>query len=162
MNTSATFSEDRVYRYSLLRRWRDGPYLNVVGLNPSTANEVQDDPTIRRCINYAKDWGYSGLVMTNIFGFRSTDPKNLLKVSDPVGPDNLTHIILAACGADMVLAAWGNMRTPQQQEHAVGILGLLSSYRIPVYCLRITAAGYPAHPLYQKRDIEPELYRGGK
>ena len=82
-NKTATFSECRKYRYTLWRRW-DGlfasGYAMFIGLNPSTADETNDDPTIRRCIGYARDWGYGGLCMTNLFAFRATLPKNMKAV----------------------------------------------------------------------------------
>ena len=85
----ATFSPCRTWRYSLWRIWQPGkPYVVFIGLNPSTATEVEDDPTIRRCIRYAQDWDYGGLYMLNVFALRSTDPKALYRHSDPKGPDN--------------------------------------------------------------------------
>ena len=78
-----------------------------VGLNPSTADEVSDDPTVRRCISYAKAWGYAGLCMTNIFAFRATDPKDMKAVHDPVGMDNDMHLLRVSRHAGVVIAAWG-------------------------------------------------------
>src|SRR5687768_16866498 len=103
----ARFSACRTYRFELWRIWdEDGPKLNVIGLNPSTADENLDDPTIRRCIGFARDWGFGGLVMTNLFAYRSTDPKGLAAVDDPVGPNNDYHLEIAACSGTP-LAAWG-------------------------------------------------------
>ena len=84
----AEFSADRVYRYRLWRRWAAGPMLVVIALNPSTADEAQDDPTIRRCLGYARDWGFAGLRMLNLFAFRATAPVVMMRAADPVGPDN--------------------------------------------------------------------------
>src|SRR5262245_35048856 len=78
IDAGAEFSDDRVYRWRLWRRWDHGPMLMVVGLNPSTADEHTDDPTVRRCIGYAKRWGYAGLRMLNVFPYRATDPRELV------------------------------------------------------------------------------------
>jgi hypothetical protein len=78
-----------------------------VGLNPSTADETSDDPTIRRCIAFAKSWGYSALCMTNLFAYRATDPKIMKKAQYPVGPDNDDYLKMLSAGAGVVIAAWG-------------------------------------------------------
>mgnify|MGYP000880158315 CR=1 FL=1 len=85
---TAGFSPDREFRYTLTRRWDDRLLVNFLMLNPSTADENIEDPTIRRCMGFARDWGYGGLMVTNIFAYRSTDPKALYKVPDPTGPAN--------------------------------------------------------------------------
>ena len=96
----ARFSDCRLYRYQLWRIWDEGrPYLNVIGLNPSTADETRDDPTIRRCIDYAKRWNYGGLFMTNIFAFRATLPAVMKKQVEPVGSDNDHWLIETAANA---------------------------------------------------------------
>jgi hypothetical protein len=108
VGNSAEFSADRVYRYTLTRELGIGPTLMVIGLNPSTADETQDDPTIRRCIGFAKRWEMGRLVMTNIFAFRSTWPAALYSdTNDPIGADNDHHLLEQAGAADMILAAWG-------------------------------------------------------
>ena len=87
------FNETRTHRYTLWRTWDSSlPYCQFIGLNPSTADETKDDPTVRRCIAFSKMWGYGALCMTNLFGFRSTDPAGLLTVEDPVG-DNDAHLV---------------------------------------------------------------------
>ena len=89
LHSDAFFSKDRIYRYALWRIWDyDLPKVLFIGLNPSTADEFKNDPTIRRCMRYSYDWGYGGYIMGNIFGYRSTDPRNLKKVKDPIGLDN--------------------------------------------------------------------------
>ena len=89
MERSANFSRCRRYRYALWRRWAPGDdYGLLVGLNPSTADHRRDDPTIRRCIGFARDWGYSGLCVANLFAFRATYPRDLFAADDPVGPRN--------------------------------------------------------------------------
>ncbi len=149
----ATFSECRTWRYDLLRRWDNGPLLNVVGLNPSTADEVQDDPTIRRCIGFAKRWGYSGMLMTNIFGLRSTDPRGLSCFPEPVGAGNNEALVGAARGSAMVLAAWGAWGDFNGRGAAV--CALLRG--LELWCLGTTASGQPRHPLYLRADSVPWL-----
>jgi hypothetical protein len=140
----AVFSECRNYRYTLWRVWDEEIRpLNVIGLNPSTADENVDDPTIRRCIGFARDWGFGGLVMTNLFALRSTDPKILSRVDDPVGARNDHHLMLAAT-AGAPLAAWG--AHPMAHERAVSVMESLS--HLDVECLGLTKNGAPRHPLY--------------
>ncbi len=106
MISQAKFSECRTFRYGLYRTWEmEKKPLIVIGLNPSTADETKDDPTIRRCMRYAKDWGLGGLVMLNIFAYRSTDPKGLRQVEDPIGPDNDWYLTQTRGG--IMLCAWG-------------------------------------------------------
>ena len=106
--TDTIFSPCRTYRYALWREWIGGDgYVMFIGLNPSTADETQDDPTIRRCIAFAKAWGYGGLSMTNLFAFRATDPKKMKAVADPIGPENDAHLLRLARDAGVIVAAWG-------------------------------------------------------
>ncbi len=107
---TATLSNCRRYRYDLWRRWDDSkPFAMFIGLNPSTADETLDDPTIRRCINFAKSWGYGGLCMTNLFAFRATDPADMkTHEEDRWACDaNLLQIANHSAKAGVVVAAWG-------------------------------------------------------
>jgi len=152
------FSPCRQWRYTLSRIWdSQKPMAQFICLNPSTADEIQDDPTVRRCINYARDWGYGGLVMTNIFAYRATDPKQMMAVPDPVGPLNDLYIYEVAIRAGIVVAAWG-VRGPFLSR-GKGVLELLAG--LPVYCLRKTKEGHPGHPLYLRRDLKPSIYVKG-
>ncbi|MCK5130706.1 MAG: DUF1643 domain-containing protein [Candidatus Sabulitectum sp.] len=148
VESGAEFSSDRVHRYSLWRIWdRDKAYAAFVGLNPSTADEYKNDPTVRRCINYARDWGYGGLIMLNIFAYRSTDPRNLYTVADPVGPDNDFHIRTLSSNAGVTVAAWGNHgELLNRGEEAKKLL-------TNPQCLKLTKAGCPGHPLYLRKDL---------
>lgn len=94
MIKSAIISECGKYRYSLSRIW-DENKANVlfIMLNPSTADGDVDDPTIRRCIGFAKSWGYGGIYVGNLFAYRATDPKELLKVENPIGFENIHHLM---------------------------------------------------------------------
>lgn len=146
---SAHFSKCEKYRYTLLRGWGDfGDRRPVVfiGLNPSTADAEIDDPTIRRCIQFAKNWGYPGMIMINLFAYRSTDPKKLLSVDDPVGPSNDYWIMTAVTDADCVVAAWG--ATGNTKERSNKVLFFLLTLNIKMKCLGMTKDGFPKHPLY--------------
>jgi hypothetical protein len=125
------------------------PYALFICLNPSTADENTDDPTIRRCVRYADSWGYGGMVMVNLYAYRSTDPKKLSMVSDPVGPDNDMHIRFHNKRAGITVAGWGTMGGRVGRSDRV--LEMLQS---PHY-LELTKHGYPKHPLYLKKDLEP-------
>ncbi|MBI45648.1 MAG: hypothetical protein CMG66_05755 [Candidatus Marinimicrobia bacterium] len=148
--SDALFSEDRIYRYALWRTWDDSlPKVLFVGLNPSTADEVQDDPTIRRCIRYAQDWGYGGYIMGNIFGYRSTDPKKLKLIDDPVGIDNNYWLKKLHKEAALTIGAWGNHgKLLDRGEEIVNLLDNL-------YCLKVTKEGHPSHPLYLSSKLKP-------
>ncbi|SIT46428.1 conserved hypothetical protein [Paraburkholderia ribeironis] len=154
MRRETTFSPCRTYRYALWREFGglldDSRYVMFIGLNPSTADETNDDPTIRRCIGYAKAWGYNALCVTNLFAFRATDPTVMLNADDPVGPDNDSHLVKLAGGADMIVAAWGNDGSHRERDRIVREL-------LPgLHCLALTRAGQPAHPLYLKGSLRPK------
>ena len=102
------FSPFREYRYTLYREWAPGDkVVQFIGLNPSTADEVKNDPTVTRCINYAKAWGYTGMYMTNIFAFRATDPAVMKAHPEPVGEENDHYLSMIARESEIVVAAWG-------------------------------------------------------
>jgi hypothetical protein len=147
------FSPCRQYRYTLWRTWnmyRPG-YLQVIGLNPSTADETQDDPTIRRCISFAQLWGYGALCVTNLFAYRATNPRALYEVSDPVGHDNDRYIANIACDASLILAAWGTHGAYQGRwQHVAGIVA-----GPKLMCLGTTKHGFPRHPLYVAQTQAP-------
>lgn len=163
------FSADRKYRYVLIRELTDpmvnvekplGSFLLVIGLNPSTADETKNDPTIRRCIGFANRWGFRKLVMMNIFGFRATDPKDMMKEPAPIGPLNdqrlreIAKHCKARCG--QVLAAWGNHGSYLNRSAEVTVL--LQTAGVDVLCLGTTSTGQPCHPLYIPADTMPVKY----
>lgn len=156
LESGATFSPDRLHRYTLWRRWADGPTVMFVGLNPSTADETLDDPTIRRCIGFAKKWGYGCYVMTNIFAYRATDPKDMKAFADPVGPENDKALLTEASKAKLVIAAWGIHGVFMDRGKQV------ASFLPNLQCLGVTKEGYPKHPLYLRGDSMPEPYGGLK
>jgi hypothetical protein len=143
---TATFSDDRVYRYTLTRRWDDRTLCNFLMLNPSTADEHVEDPTVRRCMGFAEAWGYGGLIVTNIFAFRSTDPEALYKVADPVGPGNDYDIIESAKRCALTVCAWGDHGQFMGRGNAVR--ALLVAAGIAARCLGKNGSGEPQHPLY--------------
>ena len=153
MKRDATFSDCRTYRYALWRLWDETkPYAMIIGLNPSTANETEDDPTIRRCINFASDWGYGGLCMVNLFAFRATEPKVMLSASDPVGAENDSWLQALAKDAGVIVGAWGN--DGGFNNRSSDVMGMLPEMR----CLKQNKTGEPAHPLYQPRSATPVLF----
>ena len=149
MNSTATLSPCRTYRYSLTREWGSGLAVLFVGLNPSTADETLDDPTIRRCISFARDWGYARLHMANLFAFRATDPRDMKNASDPVGPENDKHLLTLANDSALTVAAWGVHGTFGGRHNAVREM-------LPrLHYLRFTKDGHPGHPLYLPGTLKP-------
>ena len=145
--TGAVFSPCRTWRYLLWRQWdASKPAANFLMLNPSTADESKLDPTCARARDYAERWGYGALIVTNVFGFRSTDPGRLREVPDPVGPGNDAAIARAAKEAALVVCAWGNHGA--FQDRSINVKELLSKAKIPMHYLRLNSNGEPAHPLY--------------
>lgn len=157
MISSATFSPCRLYRYDLWRRWATGPYCMFVGLNPSTADETQDDPTIRRCINYAKGWGYAALCMTNIFAFRATDPYDMMKPENLFDIDNHHYLVSHGSSAGIIIAAWGKHGKFANRD--ITVKQWFRDAEIKLHCLKQNKDGSPAHPLYLKKDIVPYLLK---
>lgn len=157
---AAQFSACRNYRYALWRGWAErveppqaGAYAMFVGLNPSTADETLDDPTIRRCVGFAQDWGYQGLCMVNLFAWRATQPADMLAQNDPVGPENDAVLLELAANAGIVVAAWGVHGTHVSRDEAVKRL-------LPrLHYLLLTKAGHPGHPLYLPSSLKPMPYK---
>lgn len=148
--SSAVFSPCRRYRYVLWRCWNvDAPAAIFVGLNPSTADETEDDPTIRKCMGFARKWGFGELVMLNLFAWRATDPRSLKSTVDPVGPDNDAQIVRQVQGRMLrrVVAAWG-VGGALHGRGAVVRLNLQSLLYGQLQHLGLTKAGHPRHPLY--------------
>jgi len=156
MTGRAVFSPCRTWRYTLAREWESGgeerSCLSVC-LSPSTATETEDDPTIRRCIGFAKRLGYSRLTVCNIFALRSTDPRALYAHADPVGPENLAHIEREAVRHELLVVAWGNHGELRGQ--GVIVLNLLCVLAEAVHVLGLNATGQPTHPLYLRADAQP-------
>ncbi len=150
MKTDAVFSDCRKYRYVLWRTWDDSkPYVMFIGLNPSTADEVDNDRTINRCINYAKDWGYGGLCMANLFSYCTKDPHVMKAAEDPVGPENDLWLKALSENAAVVVAAWGD--DGSYLERSKQVVNMFPELQ----CLKINKSGEPAHPLYQPGTATP-------
>jgi hypothetical protein len=148
-SAGAVFSPCRGYRYVLWRTWdSQGPRVNFVGLNPSTADEVSDDPTIRRCRQFAAHWGFGGFIMTNLFAFRATKPSDLKSASTPVGPENDRWLARAAEEAETVVFAWGVHGTILGRSEAI-----IRQIGKGAHCIALTNRGQPAHPLYLKNGL---------
>lgn len=151
MISGALFCPDRVYRYALWRYWTDdfGKPAVFIGLNPSTADEHKDDPTVRRCIKFAKDWGYSGMYMLNLFALRATDPRVMMSHHEPVGRRNDEEIVRYCGIAGIVIAAWGNHG--KHLDRDAHVLRLIPN----IHHLGLTKSGCPRHPLYLRATTEP-------
>ena len=137
---SAVISECGRYRYCLRRRWGDESYALFIGLNPSTADAVDDDPTIRRCGNFAADWGYGGL------------PAAMKAAPEPVGPENDAWLARLGADAGIRVAAWGVDGSHLGRDAAA--LALIPDLR----CLGLTKDGFPRHPLRLRRDTPPVAF----
>jgi hypothetical protein len=154
MLKDASFSKDRVYRYSLSRIWDESkPYVLFIGLNPSTADENINDRTIGRCIDYAERWGYGGLKMANLFAYRATQPSDLKKAKDPIGVDNDSYIKQLSSNAGTTVVAWSDDGI--YLDRVKEVLKLINS----AMCLNINKSGEPSHPLYQKKTLNPKPYK---
>ena len=145
MQRTALFSSCMTYRYRLGRRWGPGPLVAFVLLNPSTADEQREDPTVRRCIGFAQRVGFGGLELVNLYAYRVTQPEDLRRAGYPVGPGNDLHIEAAVRECERVLVAWGSHA--QRQSRPQDVLALLRQLNIEPYCLRLTRSGHPEHPL---------------
>ncbi len=150
----AVYSDDMLYRYTLTRAWGDGPKISYVMLNPSTATEVQNDPTVERCERRARAMGYGAFRVVNIFGFRATDPRDMRAALDPIGPENDAAILAAAHWADIVLCAWGTHGAHLRRGAVVA--QMLSAFDL--YHLGLTQGGDPKHPLYISYAQTPERW----
>ena len=148
MFKDAKISECGKYRYLLTRVWGDGDSAVFLMLNPSTADATVDDPTIRRCIGFAKAWGYAGISVVNLFAWRATKPRELHKARDPVGPEN-DDWIRKTCDGRLVVCAWGAVADVHWRRVA-HVVSMLPGANLR--CLGTTRSGAPRHPLYVAAD----------
>jgi hypothetical protein len=156
LSAGATFSPDRKYRYDLWRVWRQGGRrISFIGLNPSTANESTDDPTIRRCVGFAQSWGYGEFHMLNLFAFVSSEPRKLCYPNpDPVGPENDGYLRVLYPEVIVAWGSWGKLHVNCIEERAKTVLRFLAD----PWCLGRNKDGEPKHPLYLPGDVKPERY----
>ena len=155
--STAVYSDCERYRYSLTRVWDEGGRKALfVMLNPSTATEVQNDPTVERCERRARTLGFGAFQVTNIFAWRDTDPRKMRAAPEPVGSANDAAILDGANWADQVIAGWGTHGEHMKRGSAVE--ALLKSTGKPIYHLGLSKAGHPKHPLYIAYAQQPELW----
>jgi len=153
----AIYSPCEAYRYALTRVWDPvGRRLTCVMLNPSTATEAQNDPTVERCERRARALGYGAFRVTNIFAYRATDPKVMRAAVDPVGPENDAAIAEGAAWAHTVLCAWGSHGA--HLDRGAQVERLLRATGQPLTHLGLTRGGHPKHPLYIGYAVQPEAW----
>lgn len=156
---SAVLSRCGMYRYQLSRIWNGGlPLCNFVLLNPSTADAQQDDPTVTRCMQRARAAGFGGVLLTNLYALRSTDPRALRSHEDPVGKDCDVYLRDAAVTAAMVICGWGVHGDEGQPGRVGRALATLRAARAELHVLRLTADGHPSHPLYLPYHLLPQRW----
>lgn len=154
----ATFSPCRIYRYKLWRIWDAATrYVLFLMLNPSTADETLNDPTVDRCEHRARKDGWGGLVVANLFAIRTKDPVIMKKAVDPVGPDNDRIIRDAVYRAGLVVCAWGVHGTHRGRDQEVLKMIRDVGSTVPHH-LGLTKHGHPRHPLYLGYDISPQQF----
>lgn len=165
---TAVFDEHRIHRYTLARDLALYPIFDVASrrclfimLNPSTADETTDDPTIRRCMGFAQSWGYDRIGVANLFSYRSTKPENLKLVENPEGdPENATTVVQLAKGAHLVVCAWG--ARGELYGRADFMTRILVEEGIALHHLGLTKDGQPRHPLYLKGETKPTRWTPGE
>lgn len=152
--SDAKISVDGVYRYLLERRWDEGAATLWIGLNPSTADGREDDPTIRRMVGFSRQWGDAGILVVNLYALRATNPRELAAHSEPVGFAADTYIALTARGAARIVCCWGSNADLDRVAQVLSILPPRT-----LYCLGMTATNQPRHPLYLPKDTGLQIYR---
>jgi len=155
--SGAAFSDDGVYRWRLWRTWGPGELMAWVMLNPSTADAEVNDPTIRRCMGFARREGYDGIEVVNLYGLRATKPKHLIDHPDPEGPHNRLAWAEALYGPriGIVIAAWGAAATEKRLPPSRALWGYAGP---PMRCLGVTKDACPRHPLYARGDTKMEMW----
>ncbi|PJR13942.1 DUF1643 domain-containing protein [Sinorhizobium meliloti] len=155
VRSSAVISDCGTYRYRLERDWdATASKVAFLMLNPSTADHTEDDPTIRRCIGFAKAWGFGGIIVGNLFALRSTYPKALYSHPDPVGPDNDEHLVGICQSSLRIVCAWGTHGTLHGRDRVVYDRLELFDLR----ALKVTSKGHPGHPLYVAGNTVPQAF----
>lgn len=158
MNQGAHFSPDRRYRYSLWRIWNeDKPLVMFIGLNPSTANEREPDPTIRRVMKFAYNWGYGGIYMMNLFAFVTAYPIRLAEEADPLG-DNNGWLDKIAINCEMIVFAWGAFGDGKGRQLIRDRAESVKALFPGAYCIAKTKTGHPGHPLFLPGYLKPFPY----
>lgn len=146
----AVFSDCMRYRYALMIVWDEHlPILNFLMLNPSTADHLANDPTVKRCCVRSNTLGFGSLIVTNIFAYRATDPRDMKSQEDPIGPENDNYILESAKVANKIVCGWGSYGCHQNRSREV--LRILEGFKL--FCLGKTRGGEPVHPLYHGYDV---------
>jgi hypothetical protein len=149
MQRGADISPCGLYRYALWCAWGPGAWVNWCCLNPSKADAKVNDPSFVRMMNFARTWGFDGLIVTNLFAFRATDPRDMKAAADPVGPLNDRALLGAHLTAKRTVAAWGAHGTYRGRDAQVRAM-------LPgLHYLRLTKGGHPGHPLYLPASLRP-------
>jgi hypothetical protein len=150
---SAEITDCGKYRYVLWRTWdKSRPWVLFVCLNPSTADGQVDDPTVGKCVRFAESWGFGGVRLANLFALRSSTPKRLIEVADPVGPENDCWLRKLGREAGLVVAAWGNHGKLQGRSNHV--VSLIDQW----HCISVNKTEEPAHPLFLSGVLKPIRY----
>lgn len=157
--SSALYSPCEIYRYALTRQWGGGGRLLFVLLNPSTATEAQNDPTVERCERRARALGYGAFRVTNIFALRETNPHKMRAAPRPIGPENDATLLHAVAWADTIVAGWGAHGA--HMDRGAQVAALLGQSGRAVHHLGLTKAGHPRHPLYIAYHQQPQLWLAG-
>lgn len=153
--STAVYSDCERYRYLLTRTWDPaGKRALFIMLNPSTATEIQNDPTVERCERRARTLGFGAFRVCNIFAWRDTDPRQMRRAVDPVGPENDAAILQSCPWADQIVAAWGTHGAHLGRGPEVA--RLLKTTGRPIHVLGLTKDGHPKHPLYIGYARQPE------
>ncbi len=149
----AVFSSCGRHRYDWYYRWSDGPCVTFIGLNPSRADAHETDATLRRCIAFAKRWGFGAVRIVNLFSWIDTDPEAMKRSGEPVGPHNDRYLKACVADADLIVAVWGSHGSHQGRDEVVKRMfeGWLNA-------LAINQDGSPSHPLYLRKDLRPFPY----
>lgn len=151
--TGAAFDKERTYRYALWRRFLEkGDTCLFIMLNPSTADEMKNDPTITRCEGFARGFGYARLVVANLFALRATDPRHLKLHENAIGYENDAWIKKLRAMSKLCICAWGCHGKLYGRDQAV--MAYLREMG-PLHCLKKTKHGHPNHPLYLRADLKP-------
>lgn len=148
MSSGAYLSDDRLFRYWLMRQWSKQPVLAIIGCNPSTADETENDPTIRKCIGFAERLGLGGILMLNVGAYRATDPKKWKAASDPFGPENTVRHLqdyLQQFAPGATVAAWGKPCTASERGRMRA--EAIKKAIVGLQCWGRNSDGSPRHPL---------------
>lgn len=155
LGKGAVFDKTGAYRYRLWRVWNESaPRVGFIMLNPSTADDTLDDPTIRRCIGFARAWGYGAVEVVNLFAYRATRSADLRGMADPIGRENDRYLQRLEQNVQQIIVAWGNLGAWQNRDQAV----IRRFSQRHLHCLGTTLSGSPRHPLYLRKETLPQRF----